>query len=102
MDTEGLIARLAERPRETGLLLDVDGTLAPIVDRPEDATVPEPTRALLRQLAARYALVACVSGRTEGDVRRVVGVDDLVYVGEHGLGLDPRAAEWQGPLDELV
>jgi trehalose 6-phosphate phosphatase len=64
--------------------------------------VPEPTRALLRDLAARYALVACVSGRPEEDARRVVGVDGLVYVGEHGLGLDPQAAEWRGRLDELV
>jgi trehalose 6-phosphate phosphatase len=102
VDTGNLIARLAERPGETGLLLDVDGTLAPIVDRPEDAAVPEPTRGLLRELAARYALVACVSGRPEDDVRRVVGVDDLVYVGEHGLGLDPQAAEWRERLDELV
>jgi trehalose 6-phosphate phosphatase len=102
VDTGNLIARLAERPGETGLLLDVDGTLAPIVDRPEDAAVPERTRGLLRQLAARYALVACVSGRPEDDVRRVVGVDDLVYVGEHGLGLDPRAAEWRERLDKLV
>jgi trehalose 6-phosphate phosphatase len=102
VDTANLLARLAGRPAETGLLLDVDGTLAPIVERPENATVPEPTRALLRDLAARYALVACVSGRPEDDARRIVGVDGLVYVGEHGLGLDPQAAEWRGRLDELV
>jgi trehalose 6-phosphate phosphatase len=102
VDTANLLARLAERPAETGLLLDVDGTLAPIVERPEDAAVPEPTRALLRDLAARYALVACVTGRPEDDARRIVGVHGLVYVGEHGLGLDPQAAEWRGRLDELV
>lgn len=97
-----LIAQLAERPGETGVLLDVDGTLAPIVERPEDASVPEPTRALLRRLGERYALVACISGRPEDDVRRVVGVDGLVYVGEHGLGFDPRAADWQGAIDEVI
>jgi trehalose 6-phosphate phosphatase len=102
VDTDRLIGKIAERPGATGLLLDVDGTLAPIVERPEDAAVPESTRALLRELAARYALVACVSGRPENDARRVVGVDGLVYLGEHGLGLDPRTAEWQGPIDELV
>ena len=74
------------------LLLDVDGTLAPIVDRPEDAAVPEATRELVRELASRYALVACVSGRVEEDARRVVGLDEVVYVGEHGMGLDPHAA----------
>ena len=102
VDTGSLIAQLAERPAETGLLLDVDGTLAPIVDRAEDAAVPEPTRRLLRRLATRYALVACISGRPEDDARRVVGVDGLVYVGEHGLALDPRAADWQQAIDEVV
>jgi trehalose 6-phosphate phosphatase len=102
VDTQDLVDQIGERPDETGLLLDVDGTLAAIVERPEDASVPEPTRAVLRELAQRYALVACVSGRPEEDARRVVGVDGLVYVGEHGLGLDPHTAEWQGPIDELV
>jgi trehalose 6-phosphate phosphatase len=102
VDTANLIARLVDRPAEAGLLFDVDGTLAPIVERPDAAAVPEATRELLRELAARYALVGCVSGRPEEDARRVVGVDGLVYVGEHGLGLDPRAAEWQGTIDELV
>jgi trehalose 6-phosphate phosphatase len=89
-----LLARLAERPEEAGLLLDVDGTLAPIVARPEDARVPDETRAQLRRLNARYGLVACISGRASDDARRVVGVDELAYVGEHGLELDPRADEW--------
>jgi trehalose 6-phosphate phosphatase len=102
VDTGKLIARLREQPDAAGVLLDVDGTLAPIVDRPEDATVPEPTRAILRDLSERYALVACVSGRTEEDARRVVGVDELVYVGEHGMGFDRRADEWGDELDLLV
>jgi trehalose 6-phosphate phosphatase len=102
VDVAKLIARLGEEPEAAGVLLDVDGTLAPIVERPDDATVPEATRAILRDLAARYALVACVSGRTEDDARRVVGVDELVYVGEHGMGLDRRADEWTDELDQLV
>ena len=101
-DATTLVARLAEQPESAGVMLDVDGTLAPIVDRPGDATVPEETRALLRGLGARYALVACVSGRTEEDARRVVGVDELVYVGEHGMGLDRRALQWSEELDSVV
>ena len=102
MDTAKLIARLGERPEAAGVLLDVDGTLAPIVDRPGDARVPEKTRTTLRDLAGRYALVACVSGRTEEDAKKVVGVDKIVYVGEHGMGLDRRADEWADELDQLV
>jgi trehalose 6-phosphate phosphatase len=101
-DTTTLVAHLAEQPQTAGLLLDVDGTLAPIVDRPDEAAVPADTRAVLNELAARYALVACVSGRTENDARRVVGVDELVYIGEHGMGLDRRAEQWSEELDSLV
>ena len=56
------LARLAADPAFAALFLDVDGVLAPIVDRPEDALVPEATRNELRRLATRYGLVACVTG----------------------------------------
>jgi trehalose 6-phosphate phosphatase len=86
-----LLARLAEEPDRAAILLDVDGTLAPIVPRPEQATVPAETRAELERLAARYALVACVSGRSAADAERVVGVKGLKYVGLHGLELEAEA-----------
>jgi trehalose 6-phosphate phosphatase len=89
-----LLARLAERPDEAAILLDVDGTLAPIVARPEDATVPASTRAELARLVSRYALVACLSGRSGLDAARVVGVPGIRYVGEHGLELEPSADAW--------
>ena len=98
MAAASLLARLAESPERTALLLDVDGTLAPIVERPEDARVPDETRAELRRLAARYALVACISGRTGADAARIVGVDGIRYVGEHGLELAPEAREWADRL----
>src|SRR3954470_20629214 len=79
------LARLRAEPALAALLLDVDGTLAPIVDRPEDAAVPAETRAELTRLRDRYGLVACISGRSGDDARRIVGVGDLRYVGSHGL-----------------
>lgn len=79
-------------------MLDVDGTLAPIVARPEDARVPEQTRRLLERLAARYGLVACLSGRPSTDAARVVGVEGVRYVGEHGLELHPAAEQWAEEL----
>ena len=66
-------------------MFDVDGTLAPIVSRPDDAAVPEATRELLLKLSRRYALVACLSGRRAEDARRIVGLCELTYVGNHGL-----------------
>ncbi len=99
---EDLLASLAERPGEAAILLDVDGTLAPIVARPELARVPEETRTELRRLVTRYALVAAVSGRTGEDAARIVGVEGPVYVGVHGLELAPDAERWRGPLHEFA
>jgi trehalose-phosphatase len=90
------LALLSAEPAFAGLFLDIDGVLAPIVPRPEDATVPEETRVALARLGGRYRLVACVTGRPSDVARQIVGVPDLTYVGEHGLELDPRAREW-GP-----
>jgi trehalose 6-phosphate phosphatase len=96
------VLRLAAEPRLSAILLDVDGTLAPIVADPAAAAVPAATRDELRRLNGRYALVACVSGRSAGDARRVVGVDELQYVGEHGLELDPEAERWAARLHEFA
>jgi trehalose 6-phosphate phosphatase len=92
------LARLSEEPARAAVLLDVDGTLAAIVARPEDAAVPEETRSELRRLAGRYALVACVSGRTGVDAARMVGVEGITYVGVHGLELAPEAERWRETL----
>jgi trehalose 6-phosphate phosphatase len=101
-----LLARLAEDPTKAALFLDVDGVLAPIVPKPEDARVPDETRRELRRLNERYALVACISGRAGADAQRIVDVPDLIYVGNHGLELDGEAAGWgerlQGFLAEIA
>jgi trehalose 6-phosphate phosphatase len=87
-----LLAPFLERPAASALIFDVDGTLAPIVPRPEQARVPESTRDLLRRLDRRYALVACISGRRAAEARRIVGIDSLAYVGNHGLETLPPGA----------
>lgn len=95
---EDALARLSEDPARAAVFLDVDGTLAPIVARPELAEVPEETRAELRRLVERYAVVACVSGRSGEEARRLVGVEGVVYVGVHGLELAPEAERWRETL----
>jgi trehalose 6-phosphate phosphatase len=97
-----LLARLAEDPSRAAILLDVDGVLAPIVPRPEDAHVPDDVRRELRRLAGRYGLLACVSGRAGADARSVVGVPELTYVGNHGLELEPGAGEWATRLGAFL
>jgi trehalose 6-phosphate phosphatase len=84
---DDLIAPLRRHPGRSAILTDVDGTIAPIVSEPSEATVPEATRELLRALAKRYGLVGCLSGRRALDARRVVGLDELAYSGNHGFEL---------------
>ncbi len=86
-DAEQLLAPLSAEPASAAILCDIDGTLAPIVTDPGAATVPVETRALLRSLALRYRLVGCVSGRRASAARRMVGLDELTYAGNHGLEL---------------
>lgn len=93
MEAPELLAPLVAAPGRSALVLDVDGTLAPIAPRPELARVPAETRAELARLAERYLLVACVSGRAGDDARRLVGVEGIELVGNHGLELDPQAHE---------
>ena len=72
--------------RRVGVFLDYDGTLTPIVRRPEDALLPNATRAALDRLAA-VTPVAILSGRDLADVRRMVGIEDITYAGSHGFDL---------------
>ncbi len=81
------LAPLREEPRRAAVLTDVDGTLAPIVERAEEAAVPAAAREALAALSGRYALVGCISGRQAQEARRLVGLDSLAYAGNHGLEL---------------
>ncbi|HET7463707.1 MAG TPA: trehalose-phosphatase [Longimicrobium sp.] len=68
------------------LLLDFDGTLAPIVDRPELAAMPNETRRALERLMARPGVeVAVVSGRGLADVRERAAIPGIAYAGNHGM-----------------
>jgi trehalose 6-phosphate phosphatase len=78
---------LTADPAQAALFFDVDGTLAPIVQRAQDAQVPADTSLLLGRLSRRYASVACISGRAAADVRRLVGVGGIEYAGLHGAEL---------------
>ncbi len=96
-----MLDRLAAEPGASALFFDVDGTLAPIVSRPEDSEVPAATRELLAGLAARYALVGCVSGRPALDARHLVGLADLIYLGNHGFERLPPGTEDPEPDPRL-
>lgn len=83
------------------VFLDYDGTLTPIVERPEDATLPEETRRAVKELATRCP-VAVVSGRDLADVRAMVGIDGIFYAGSHGFDIaGPGGRTEQRAIDHL-
>jgi trehalose 6-phosphate phosphatase len=84
---------LTEDPPRAAILCDIDGTLAPIVRRAEEAHVREDVSRILGRLARRYGCVACVSGRPAAEARRLVGVGGITYAGSHGAELlEPGAS----------
>lgn len=105
------LAPIRESPDSGAILLDIDGTLAPIVDNASDAHVPEHTRQLLIAVANRYRVVACVSGRRASEARAMVGVGSISYLGSHGVELlragwteavlDPALEDWVRRIREF-
>jgi len=103
---------LTRDPARAGVFCDIDGTLAPIVDRPEESHVREQVSRLLGRLGRRYGSVACVSGRSAAEARRLVGVGSIAYVGSHGAEVlhagDKQAefveafATWEERVREFV
>lgn len=103
-----LVRRLGgKRP---AVFLDYDGTLTPIVDRPEDALIAESMRRAVRRLSEVFP-VCVVSGRDPEVLRELMGVDDLIVAGSHGFTiLSPaggsiqreEGGEFQGLLEEVT
>jgi trehalose 6-phosphate phosphatase len=99
-------------PARSAVLLDIDGTLAPIVRHAADAHVPEATRSLLIEIARRYHVVGCVSGRRASTARQIVAIGTIAYVGNHGGELlrpratspevDPELAAWTVRVREFA
>jgi trehalose 6-phosphate phosphatase len=107
-----LLEPLRADPSRAAILTDVDGTLAPIVERAEEAAIPAGAREVLARLAERYGLVGAVSGRRAADARRLVGLGGIAYAGNHGLELllpgegepspDPSLAGREGDAADFI
>ena len=93
---------LSAAPERCAVFFDLDGTLAPIVTRPEDAGVPAHARRLVERIAGRYALAGVVSGRRAAEARRILGLERITYVGNHGFEVLRPAAAAADPLPALA
>jgi len=71
------------------LFLDYDGTLTPIAETPRKAFIPSSTKELLQKLAKiPQCKIGIISGRSLKDLKNIVGVEGIVYVGNHGLEIE--------------
>ena len=107
--TEKLLDEIASHPRVL-VVLDFDGTLVPMRARPHLARLGADERATLRRLDRGRSRVAMISGRSVADLRRAVGVPDILYGGVFGLEIagpgwryvHPKARAMQQALADLV
>jgi trehalose 6-phosphate phosphatase len=84
---------LAGTAASAGILLDVDGTLSPIVERPELAELTMGTRGVLSRLVERYRVVAAISGRTRDELELLVDVAGVRLIGSYGLAMGSVPAD---------
>ena len=92
------VLQAAARPWSSRtLLVDLDGTLAPIAPSPDEVVVPEGALRSLGRLARGGWRVAVVSGRALADVRRLVDVEGVLSFGSHGLEGSWGGREAPGP-----
>ncbi len=97
------VAEQLSQARNVLFLSDYDGTLTPVVERPELAFLPEDTRRLLISLSrqSNYT-VGIVSGRALVDLKEKVNIEDLVYAGNHGFEVEGPGLNFINPLAQEV
>ena len=80
-----------------GLFTDIDGTISRIATVPSEANVSEEARSAMRRLSQRLAVVGAVTGRAASDGAAMIGLPDMLVVGNHGLEWLHREERWVHP-----
>ncbi|XP_065223860.1 uncharacterized protein Tps1 isoform X2 [Planococcus citri] len=111
-DFDEYLSKYIGQTDKLALLLDYDGTLAPIAPHPDLAILPNETKCVLERLAnTPDVFVAIVSGRNVNDVKEKVGIEGLTYAGNHGLEIlhpdgsrfvHPMPQEFEGKVKDLL
>jgi len=85
------------------LLSDYDGTLTPIVGRPDEAILSPTVREKLIALAQKPTFsVGIISGRSLSEVKALVGIEDIYYAGNHGLEIEGPGLKFVNPAAEAA
>lgn len=81
------------------LFLDYDGTLAPIVDKPNRAVISRENKELLKKLSKNHGCkLAIISGRALPEIKRMVGIKNIIYAGNHGLEIEGPKIKFRNPV----
>ena len=88
---EGVACLAAVLAADPLLAFDIDGTLAPIVERPDEARLPDAVQHGLAELARRFD-IAVITGRAVDDARRMLSFSPRYLIGNHGIEGLPGAA----------
>lgn len=95
------VAAQLREARHILLLSDYDGTLTPIMERPELANLSEDSQILLRGLARQRGItLGMISGRALADLKERVGISGLIYAGNHGLEIEGPGISFVNPVAE--
>jgi len=88
-DFEVKLPDFLDKNKKLALLLDYDGTLAPLVDNPDETAMPFGEKAKLKSLAKHpNVFLAIISGRGLKDVQQTVGITGITYAGNHGIEIE--------------
>ena len=81
------------------LFLDYDGTLSPIVETPAEALISKEMKGLIKNLSeAHQVKLVIISGRSLGDIKKLVGLKEILYVGNHGLEIEGPKIKFRMPV----
>ncbi|CAG9820300.1 unnamed protein product [Phaedon cochleariae] len=99
-DFDEYLSKYIGSTHKLALLLDYDGTLAPIAPHPDLAVIPTETKNVLQRLSnVSDVYIAIVSGRNVNNVKEMVGIDGITYAGNHGLEiLHPDGTKFVHPM----
>ncbi|XP_064215204.1 uncharacterized protein Tps1 isoform X1 [Tribolium castaneum] len=111
-DFDEYLAKYIGNTHKLALLLDYDGTLAPIAPHPDLAIIPPETKNVLQRLSnISDVYIAIISGRDVNNVKQMVGIDGITYAGNHGLEIlhpdntkfvHPMPTEFRDKVGELL
>ena len=98
---EGVACLAAVLATDPLLAFDIDGTLAPIVERPDDARLPDDLQQGLAELAQR-STIAIITGRAVADARRMLAFEPRYLIGNHGAEGLPQSGEHSRDFVRIV